>query len=46
MKHYEVTAAIIINDNEVLCVQRGFNKYNYLSGKFEFPGGKVEVGET
>ena len=46
MKHYEVTAAIIINENEVLCVQRGVNKFNYLSRKFEFPGGKVEVGET
>lgn len=46
MKHYEVTAAIIINDNEILCMQRGISKHNYISYKFEFPGGKVEKGET
>jgi 8-oxo-dGTP diphosphatase len=29
-----------------LCVQRGENKYSYISKKYEFPGGKIEVGET
>lgn len=46
MKHYEVTAAIIINNNEILCMQRGTSKFDYISHKFEFPGGKVEEGET
>jgi 8-oxo-dGTP diphosphatase len=43
---YEVVAAIIIQDNKILCAQRGEGKYPFLSYKFEFPGGKVEKGET
>ena len=46
MKHIEVVAAIIIDNNKILCVQRNKNKYEYISYKFEFPGGKVESGET
>lgn len=46
MKHYEVTAAILINNNEILCMQRGISKFDYISHKYEFPGGKVEEGET
>ncbi len=46
MKHYEVTAAIIINNNEILCMQRDQSKYSYLSYKYEFPGGKVEEDES
>jgi 8-oxo-dGTP diphosphatase len=29
-----------------LCVQRGINKYDYISKKWEFPGGKVEADES
>ncbi len=36
-------AAIINNNGEVLCAQRG---YGPLIGKWEFPGGKIEKGET
>lgn len=46
MKHIEVVAAIIIHDNKILCTQRNTNKYDYISKKYEFPGGKVEEGET
>ena len=46
MKHIEVVAAIIVNNNKILCVQRGENKLAYISKKFEFPGGKMEPGET
>jgi 8-oxo-dGTP diphosphatase len=46
MKHVEVVAAIIIYENKILCVQRGINKLDYISKKYEFPGGKMEVGET
>ena len=46
MKHIEVVAAIIIHDGKILCVQRGPAKYDYISHKWEFPGGKVEEGET
>lgn len=40
----QVVGAAIINDKgEVLCAQRG---YGSLIGKWEFPGGKVEKGES
>ena len=29
-----------------MCVQRGFNKYEYINQKWEFPGGKIEPNET
>jgi 8-oxo-dGTP diphosphatase len=46
MKSIEVVAAIIYYKDKILCVQRGENKYPYVSNKFEFPGGKLENGET
>jgi len=45
MKQVEVVAALIIKLGRVLCVQRGENKYQYISRKWEFPGGKLEQGE-
>jgi len=45
-KQIEVVAAILENDQKILCVQRDENKYSYISKKYEFPGGKIEVGET
>ena len=45
MKHLEVVAAIIEHDGKILCMQRGQSKYDYVSFKYEFPGGKVEAGE-
>ena len=44
--HYEVVAAIIMNKDKILCVQLGQSKYDYISDKYEFPGGKMEAGET
>ncbi len=46
MKSVEVVAAIIIYENKILCVQRGESKLSYISKKYEFPGGKMEIGET
>ena len=46
MKHIQVVAAVIIHNNKILCVQRGPAKYEYISKKWEFPGGKLEEGET
>lgn len=40
----QVTCAIIENDGKVLCAQRGQNMSMPL--KWEFPGGKLESGET
>ena len=43
-KVLQVVGAAIVNDNgEVLCAQRG---YGSLKGKWEFPGGKIEQGES
>ena len=44
MKNIEVVAGIIINNKKVFCCQRG-NK-GPLAFKWEFPGGKIEIGET
>ena len=46
MKHYIVTAAILTHNNQYLCMQRGPSKYDYISYKYEFPGGKVEADES
>lgn len=46
MKKIEVVAGIIFFEDQILCVQRPKNKYSYISEKFEFPGGKIEIGET
>ena len=46
MKTIEVVAAIIQHEGKTLCVQRGPARFDYIHYKFEFPGGKVEPGET
>jgi 8-oxo-dGTP diphosphatase len=46
MKHIIVVAAVIEHKGKYLCVQRGINKYDYISKKWEFPGGKVEADES
>ena len=46
MKQVEVVAAIIQHNDKILCVQRGENKLPYISKKYEFPGGKIEQGES
>lgn len=43
MKTIEVVAAIIALENRVLATQRGSGEFK---DGWEFPGGKVEVGET
>ena len=45
-KHYNVVAAVIEVDGKVLCMQRGKTRYSYTSHLWEFPGGKIEPGET
>lgn len=43
MKTIEVVAAIIKEDDRVLATQRGYGEF---VGGWEFPGGKIEVGEN
>ena len=46
MKLIKVVAAVVERNGAFLCVQRGASDRAYLSGKWEFPGGKIEGGET
>ncbi|MDE5422441.1 (deoxy)nucleoside triphosphate pyrophosphohydrolase [Ancylomarina sp. DW003] len=43
-KTIDVTAAIIRKGNRFLCAQR--KDSSEQAGKWEFPGGKIEIGET
>lgn len=42
-KQINVVGAVIVRGGEVLCAQRGPGA---LAGMWEFPGGKIEPGET
>lgn len=44
MKHFEVVASVLIQDNRVFCAQR--KDAGETAKKWEFPGGKIEAGET
>ena len=43
-KNIYVVGAVIIENGKILCAQRGPSKS--LPLKWEFPGGKIEAGET
>lgn len=43
-KQINVVGAVIVRDGLVLCAQRG--PAGSLAGTWEFPGGKIEPGET
>lgn len=43
MKTIKVVAAIIKEENKILATQRGYGEFQ---GGWEFPGGKIELGET
>lgn len=43
MKAIEVVAAVIKREDQILATQRGYGEFK---GGWEFPGGKMEAGET
>lgn len=43
MKTVNVVAAIIVKDSEIFVTQRGYGDFK---GMWEFPGGKIELGEA
>ncbi len=43
MKTVRVVAAIIVHQNKVFATQRGYGEFK---DGWEFPGGKIELGET
>lgn len=44
MKHFEVVAAVCVDDGLVFCAQR--RDSGETAKKWEFPGGKIEHGES
>ena len=46
MKQISVVAAVIECDGKILCMQRGNKGYDYTAMHWEFPGGKIEPGES
>ena len=46
IKNIDVVAAVLFWEGKVLAVQRAEHESEYVSLKWEFPGGKVEVGES
>jgi 8-oxo-dGTP diphosphatase len=44
VKQINVVGAVIVRDGLILCAQRSFK--SNLPGLWEFPGGKIETGET
>lgn len=43
MKTVKVVAAVIHKDNKIFATARGYGEFK---GQWEFPGGKIEAGET
>lgn len=43
MKTVRVTAAVLVQDGRIFATQRGYGQYK---DGWEFPGGKIEAGET
>lgn len=43
MKVIKVVAAVIMEDNKIFATQRGYGDFK---GGWEFPGGKIDEGET
>ena len=43
MKTIRVVAAVIKNENKIFATARGYGEFK---GQWEFPGGKIEAGET
>lgn len=46
MKHLNVVAAVIEFEGRILALQRGASKCAETAYRFEFPGGKIEPGES
>ncbi|GFH96588.1 CTP pyrophosphohydrolase [Lachnospiraceae bacterium] len=43
MKTIKVVAAILVEDGKIFATQRGYGEFK---DGWEFPGGKIEAGET
>lgn len=45
-KHLNVVCAVIRDGDRILCTQRCRSDKDYISEHWEFPGGKIESGES
>lgn len=45
-KHIQVAAALLFNEGKIFATKRGDSPYAYVAHKYEFPGGKIEQGES
>ena len=45
-KEISVAAALIFENGKLFATKRGECKYEYVAHKYEFPGGKIEQGES
>ena len=45
-KHICVAAALLFQDGKIFAAKRGDSPYPYVAHKYEFPGGKIEQGES
>ena len=45
-KHVRVAAGLIFEKGRIFATKRGESPYSYLAHKYEFPGGKLEPGES
>lgn len=45
-KHIRVAAALLFFDGKIFAAKRGDSPYPYVAHKYEFPGGKIEEGES
>ncbi len=45
-KHIQVAAALLFQNGKIFACKRGDSPYPYVAHKYEFPGGKIEDGES
>ena len=45
-KHVKVAAALLFDKGKIFAAKRGASPYPYIAHKYEFPGGKIEAGES
>ncbi len=45
-KHIQVAAALLFSESKIFAAKRGASPYAYVAHKYEFPGGKIEAGES
>lgn len=45
-REVQVVGAVFIKNGAVFAAMRGPSKYVYIANKYEFPGGKIEDGES